>query len=99
MILHSERTRAPKPSQQQRNATIRYISSMNFRCLSFVPCQRENYLVYDCGQVLGAGQGLEELYTQQGGHGVRQRVLDGAGRCGDTKDEHQRKTFNVPTVE
>lgn len=28
-----------------------------------------------------------------------QHVLDGAGRCGDTKDEHQRKTFNVAAAE
>lgn len=59
----------------------------------------KNYLVYDCGQVLCAGEGLEELYTQQGGHRVGQHVLDGAGRCGDTEDEHQRETFNVPAVE
>ena len=46
------------------------------------------YLVYDCGQVLGAGQRLEELYAQQGGHRVGQHVLYGAGWCGDTEDEH-----------
>lgn len=49
--------------------------------------------------MLGAGQGLEELDAQQRGHRVRQHVLDGAGRRGDAKDEHQRKTFNVQTVE
>ena len=27
----------------------------------------------------GAGEGLEELYAEEGGHGVRQHVLDGAG--------------------
>lgn len=37
------------------------------------------YLVYDCGQVLCTGEGLEELYTQQGGHRVGQHVLDSAG--------------------
>lgn len=57
------------------------------------------YLVYDCGQVLGAGQRLKELYAQQGGHRVRQHVLDGARWCGDTKDEHQWDTFNVPAAE
>lgn len=54
------------------------------------------YLVYDCGQVLCAGQGLEELYAKQGGHGVGQHVLDGAGRCGDAKDEHEGKMFHIP---
>lgn len=49
--------------------------------------------------MLRAGQGLEELDTQQGGNRVRQHVLDGAGRCGDPKDEHQRKTLNVTAVE
>lgn len=57
------------------------------------------YLVYDRSQVLGAGQGLEELDAQQRGHGVGQHVLNGAGRRGNAKDEHQRKLFNVPTVE
>lgn len=57
------------------------------------------YLVNDCGQVLCAGEWLEELYAQQGGHGVWQHVLDSARRRGNPKDEHQRKTFNVPTVE
>ena len=36
------------------------------------------YLVHDCGQMLGAGEGLEELYAEQGGHRVGQHLLDGA---------------------
>lgn len=48
--------------------------------------------------MLRAGQGLEELDTKQGRHRVGQNVLDGAGRCGNAKDEYQGKVFNVAAV-
>lgn len=49
--------------------------------------------------MLSAGQRLEELDTQQGGDGVGQHVLDGAGRGGDAEDEHEREALDVAAVE
>ena len=57
------------------------------------------YLVDDCGQVLSAGQGLEELDAEQGRHGVGQHVLDGAGRRSNAKNKHQGELLNVAAVE
>lgn len=48
--------------------------------------------------MLSAGQRLEELYAELRGHGVRQHVLDGAGRRGDAEDEHQRQALDVTTA-
>lgn len=48
--------------------------------------------------MLGAGQRLKKLNTQQGADRVGQHSLNGAGGCGNTKDKHKRELLDVLTV-